>query len=384
MCGITGIYSLNNDPIDPYDITRQTETIIHRGPNEGGQFLSPRQNCGLGIRRLSIIDVAGGQQPLSNEDNSIHLVYNGETYNHKLLRAELEALGHRPKTHSDAEAILHGYEAWGAKGILQRIRGMGAFALWDETEQQLLLARDRFGIKPLYYAHFQNRLYFASEIKAILSDPQVPRRINLAALQAMFTVGFVPGPATMFEGIYKLPAAHLLIARDGNLHLENYWTLDYEENQKISEGEAVEQFLDLLKEAIDIRLMSEVPLGALLSGGLDSSTLVALMQAGLNQLSTNGQRISENTDQWFKKNRTLHTISIGFDQAEYNESRKAQTLAKVVGTTHHPITFTLKDFEIYPQIVSHLEEPQCYATTIPIYLLYQACQQAGLTVILTG
>ncbi len=364
MCGITGIYNLIDSPIRPEEITRQIETIVHRGPNQGSIYVSKRHNCGLGVRRLSIIDVAGGNQPLSNEDNTIYLVYNGETYNHQALRAELERLDHRPKTHSDAEALLHGYEAWGPAGVLQKLRGMFAVALWDEKRQQLFLARDRFGIKPLYYAEHGGRLYFASEIKAILTEPAFPRQVNLSALQAMLTLGFVPGPATMFEGIYKLPPAHFLIAKNGVFQINKYWQLDYAESSVISEHEATEQFLTLLRESVQLRLMSEVPVGALLSGGLDSGSLVTLMQAEMDT--------------------RLKTVSIGFEQADYDESPLSGKLAHFIGTEHHTLSLTPADFEDYPVVMDHLEEPQCGATALPIYKLYQACRQAGLTVVLTG
>jgi len=373
MCGITGIYSLNGRPVQPEELAAQIETIIHRGPNQGACYLSPRRACGLGIRRLSIIDVAGGNQPLYNEDQTIQLVYNGETYNHQAIRAELETLGHRPWSGSDGEVIVHGYEAWGAAATLQKMRGMFAFALWDEPEQQLFLARDRFGVKPLYYAEHAGRLYFASEIKAILAQPDFPRRVNLAALEAMLRLGFTPGPATMFEGIYKLPPAHFLIARNGVYRLHPYWQLEYREEKKISEAEAVEQFLALLQEAVQLRLMSEVPLGALLSGGLDSGALTALIQKNLARLAgTNGA------------GQKLKTVSIGFEQTGYDESGLALELAGFIGTEHHLVTFTAGDFELYPQVMAHLEEPQCSATAIPIYRLYRACRQAGLTVVLTG
>ncbi len=368
MCGITGLYSLNGPPISPAEIIAQTETILHRGPDEGGHYLSPHRNCGLGIRRLSIIDVAGGQQPLHNEQHTIHLVYNGETYNHRALRRALEQAGHRPHSHSDAEVVLHGYEEWGVAGVLHRLRGMGAFALWDEARQQLFLARDRFGIKPLYYAEWQGRLYFASEIKAILARSGFPRHINLAALEAMLTVGFVPGPATMFAGIYKLPPGHFLLARDGSFRIKPYWQLDYQPDPHLREAEAAETFLALLREAVQLRLMSEVPLGALLSGGLDSGTLVALA----NEQGA-GNRAAP-----------LKTVSIGFEQPGYNEASLAHHLAEIIGTAHQPVTFSTADFELYPTVLEHLEEPQASATAVPIYKLYQACREAGLTVVLTG
>ena len=381
MCGICGIYSLNGGPIGPEEIEAQTGAIVHRGPNQGASFVAPGGCCGLGIRRLSIIDVAGGDQPLRNEDETIHLVYNGETYNHEALRRELETLGHHPHSHSDAEVLLHGYEAWGPAGVLQRLRGMVACALWDEPRQQLLLARDRFGIKPLYYAEHAGRLLFGSEIKTILACPSFPRRVNLAALQAMLAFGFVPGPATMFEGIFKLPPAHFLLAHDGHFRIEPYWQLDYRPHPAPrSEAEAAEQFLTLLTEAVNLRLMSEVPLGALLSGGLDSGTLVALVQAGLDraairpewQALVGGER------------NQLRTVSLGFEQPGYDEAPLAQELARFIGTEHHPLTFSSTDFADYPIVMRHLEEPQGSATALPIYKLYQACRAAGLTVVLTG
>jgi len=364
MCGITGIYNLNGDPIRNDEILAQTGTIAHRGPNQAAAYVSPKHTCGLGIRRLSIIDVAGGNQPLCNEDASLHLVYNGETYNHQNLRSELENLGHQPNSRSDGEAVLHGYEAWGPEGVLQKIRGMFAFALWDENQQQLFLARDRFGIKPLYYAEHAGRLYFASEIKAILARSDFPRRVNFTALHAMLTLGFVPGPATLFDGIYKLPPAHYLMAYRDTFQIKKYWQLDYRENSQISEPQAVEQFLALLQESVRLRLMSEVPLGALLSGGLDSGMLVALMQAGMS--------------------RQLKTVSIGFEQTDYDEAALCRSLARFIGTEHQAVTFSARDFDLYPQVMRNLEEPQCFATALPIYRLYRACRQAGLTVVLTG
>lgn len=400
MCGISGIYNSNGEPVRPEEVSAQLETIVHRGPDQGAVYVSPQQRCGLGIRRLSIIDVAGGHQPLGNEDGSVHLVYNGETYNYRTLRTELEQLGHHPQTRSDGEVVLHGYEAWGPEIILQKMRGMAAFALWDENRQRLFLGRDRFGIKPLYYAEDKGRLYFASEIKAILTQPDFARRVNLQALNAMLRVGFVPGPATMFEGIYKLPPAHYLIAQNGRVQLKKYWQLDYRESSHLSEDEAAGQLLSLLHEAVRLRLMSEVPLGALLSGGLDSGTLVALIRAAVDDglpvetsSRAGGQRGNfssrlVNVPSLKPGNRpatgTLKTVSLGFEDPAYDETPLARDLAQFIGTGHHPISCTAGDFDDYPQIMRHLEEPQCSATSVPIYKLYRACRQAGLTVVLTG
>lgn len=371
MCGICGIYTFNGEPVRPEEVLAQSTTLAHRGPDQEGAYIAPDGRCGLGIRRLSIIDVAGGRQPLQTETGTAWLVYNGETYNHRELRGELERLGHRPATYSDGEVILHGYEAWGAAGVLNRLRGMFAFALWDERQQQLFLARDRFGIKPLYYACHAGRLYFASEIKAILTQPDFPRRTNPVALEAMLTLGFVPGPATMFEGIYKLPPAHFLLARPGTWSIQPYWRLSYSQANKLSLDEAAEGFLELLAESVRLRRMSEVPLGALLSGGLDSSTVVALLQAGLRQDGPPAVG-------------PLQTVSIGFEQAAYDETGPAWHMAEFAGTRHHQVTFTQADFNDYPKVMKHLEEPQAAATALPIYKLYRACREVGLTVVLTG
>ncbi len=375
MCGLTGIYTLTDQPVASTEIAAQIAALVHRGPNEGAVFVSTAGRCGLGIRRLSIIDVAGGQQPICNEDGRLHLVYNGEIYNHRLLRAELERLGHHPHSHSDAEVIVHGCEAWGPEGVLTRLRGMFAFALWDEARQRLFIARDRFGIKPLYYAQWAGRLYFASEIKAILAQPGFPRQVNLPALQAMLTLGFAPGPETMFQDIYKLPPAHFLIIQNGSLQIKRYWQLTYQENRRISEKEAAEQFLALLQESVQSHLMSEAPLGALLSGGLDSGALVALIQLGLKDTFNVERSVIGHK---------LRTVSIGFEQKEYDEAPLALGLAQSLGTEHHSITFTAADFDAYPQVMEHLEEPQASATALPIFKLYRACREAGLTVVLTG
>ncbi len=364
MCGIAGICALSGPPVTRAEIEAQIGTLLHRGPDQGAAFVAPGERCGLGIRRLSIIDVAGGQQPIHHPDGSLHLVYNGETYNHRALRAELEALGHRPTSGSDAEVVLHGYRQWGAAGMLGRLRGMAAFALWDAPRRRLLLARDRFGIKPLFYAQHNGRLIFGSEIKAILSQPDFPRRVNLRALQALLTLGFAPGPETVFHGVYQLPPAHSLTVEAGQVTLAKYWSLSYRPDDSLTEADAVAGFLALLRESVELRLMSEVPLGALLSGGLDSGTLAALVQAGLS--------------------RPLQTVSIGFEQPAYNEAARAAELARFIGSRHHAAQFTADDFSDYPQIVRHLEAPQCSATALPIYRLYQACRAAGLTVVLTG
>ena len=297
------------------------------------------------------------------------VVQNGEIYNYLALRAELEARGQVFRTRSDTEVIAAAYEAWGTD-CARHLRGIYAFAVWDVTRRRLLLARDRFGVKPLYYVLVPGGgLAFASEIRPLLARlPAV--RADLAALRAVFTVGFVPTPRTAFEGVAKLPAAHTLVAEDGQVQVRPYWDLPRPEAGNghrpvtLDDPQVVAGFRDQLERAVVEQRMSEVPLGALISGGLDSASIAALLQA-------------HSPDK-------LHTFNIGFEQAGYDETPYAARAASHIGTQHHQVLFREADFDRYPEVLGHLEEPQCSATALPIYLLYQACREAGLTVILTG
>ncbi|MGH8629215.1 MAG: asparagine synthetase B family protein, partial [Burkholderiales bacterium] len=268
------------------------------------------------------------------------------------------------------EVIAHAYEAWGTD-CPRHLRGIFAFAVWDRPRRRLFLARDHFGIKPLYYCYLPNgALAFASEIRPLLTLLPNSPRADLAALRAVFAVGFIPTPRTAFEGIRKLPAAHTLTVEDGRVRLEGYWDVPHTpprsgaEREGLGVREKVEIFKTHLTRAVTEQRMSEVPLGALISGGIDSSSIAALLQA--------------------QSPEALHTFNIGFAQTRYDETRYAQRAARHVGTQHHQILFRESDFERYPEALAHLEEPQCSATALPIYLLYEACRQAGLTVILTG
>lgn len=370
MCGIAGILRLNTDaPMDGQALARMTGALLHRGPDDEGLLLSPTGACGLGARRLSIIDLAGGHQPLGNEDGMCWAVQNGEIYNYKALRAELEARGHRVRTESDTEVIVHAYEEWGEQCV-ERLWGMFALAIWDEARQRLLLARDRFGIKPLYTAIAGGWLLFASEMKALLRHPALAApTLDARSLEDMFTAGFIPGPATIWREIKKLPPAHWLMAEAGSkaVQVRRYWDAPFAaagQEELIDPQEAADAVLELLRDAVRLRLQSDVPVGALLSGGLDSSGIVALMQ----ELS--GGR--------------THTFSIGFEAASHDESQHALTAAQYLGTEHHVLHFGWEAFDLLPQVVASLDQPQCFATAVPIWLLHAACHAAGFKVILTG
>jgi asparagine synthase (glutamine-hydrolysing) len=363
VCGITGVLNLaNQEPIDPNCLLEANNALYHRGPDDEGMFVEP--NIGLAVRRLSIIDLAGGHQPMSNEDGTVHIVYNGETYNYRGMRAELESLGHQFRTNSDTEVILHAYEQWGPEGCLERLRGMFAFAIWDSRAQSLLLGRDRMGIKPLYFAEYNGRLYFASEIRSLLLHSNMPREVALTALDAFLSVGFVTAPHTIFKGIKKLPPAHYLVVKNGQVSVHKYWELSYRTIRPGSEAEVVEEFYELLRESVEMRLMSEVPLGALLSGGIDSAMVTALMQKAIQIPVT--------------------TISIGFEATSYDEAQPAAATARALGTDHHPIRFHGNSLDEYPKAMYYLEEPVADPIFVSVYYLYQACRQQGLTVVLVG
>ncbi len=362
MCGILGLHA---PTVTRERLERANQQIRHRGPDDAGYYVGA--NIGFAARRLSIIDLPGGQQPLSNEEGTVWISYNGEIFNAPQLRQELLALGHRFRTQSDTEVIVHGYEEWGAD-VPQRLRGMFAFAIWDTNRRRLLLARDRLGIKPLYYAQDGAALAFASEITPLFTLlPNLPRHANHAALQQMFQQGFISTPLTAVANIYKLPPAHTLLLDDGEITIRPYWQLTYAQPDaylSLSQEEAVEQFMQYLRDAVDAWRLSDVPIGSLLSGGVDSGTLATL----LTELNGN----------------PIHTFTIGFEAASHDETAVAQQTAQMIDSHQHTLTFTAANFDYLPHVIRHLEEPQCSATAIPIYLLYKACHEAGFKVILTG
>lgn len=337
-------------------------TLAHRGPDQEGVFCDDRVS--LAHRRLSIIDLSeNGRQPMTNEDGSVIIVFNGEIYNFAELRAELQSRGHRFASRSDTEVIIHGYEEWGIDAI-NRLRGMFAFALWDKRKKRLLLARDRIGIKPLYYYHVADRFIFASEIKAILEDRRVERRVNFQALYDYLGFEFVPAPQTMFEGISKLPAGHYLVIEDGKVSVKQYWDLSFQGHDAPRDfGEAVEKMREHLDLAVKSHLVSDVPLGVFLSGGLDSSCIVALMRRHING--------------------PLKTFTIGYEDKTFSELDYADLVARHCGTEHHVLMLDTMRPEYVEQTLYHLDEPMTDLSTVPLYLL---CRQAKehVTVCLSG
>lgn len=361
MCGIVGL--LTPKPLHT-ELLRSNDLLGHRGPDDGHFYVDA--GIGLAARRLSIIDLVGGRQPLSNEDGSIWITYNGEVFNAPELRAELKARGHQFRTETDTETVVHAYEEWGETAV-SKLRGMFAVGLWDAKREQLLLARDRFGMKPLYYARVGNRFGFASEIRPLFTLlPQLPRRANHEALWQLFELGYIPTPQTAVCDVFSLPAAHYLVLANGRSpQIKSYWQLDQPiDYPKLDEEEATEQFMAHLREAVDAWRLSDVPVGSLLSGGIDSSAMAAL----LTEIS--GEQV--------------HTFHVAFTASSHNEAEKARLVAEAIGSQHHEFTFSTVDFDYLPKVIDHLESPQCSASSIPIYLLYKACREAGFKVIMTG
>ena len=362
MCGIAGMVSANpGERVETEIIHRMCQAIVHRGPDDEGLFT--KDGVGLGMRRLSIIDLAGGHQPVFNEDRSAWIVFNGEIYNFLELRPELESRGHRFSTHSDTEVILHLYEEMGADCV-QKLRGMFAFAIYDERKKKLVIARDRFGKKPLHYALSAGRLLFGSEIKSILAvAPELAEVNNEALLQYMY-FGYVPDPLTAFLPIQKLPPGHSLEFENGKVSVRQYWDLpQYGTHQPASEEECLEELEYRLAEAVRIRLISDVPLGALLSGGTDSSTVVALMARA--------------------SSKPVKTFSIGFKHDDFNEAQYARRVAKHFSTDHHELIVEPDVLETVETLTRSLEEPFGDSSMLPTY--YVSClARQHVTVALSG
>lgn len=362
MCGICGRLNLHsNHPVGRAELQRMCDVLTHRGPDDWGMFL--RGPVGLAMRRLAIIDLSPtGHQPMSNKDGTIWIAYNGEIYNHLELRADLERQGHRYRGTSDTETILHLYEERGPDCV-KYLRGMFAFALWDGRRRRLLLARDRFGQKPLLYAETAGGLTFASEIKAILQDPAVSRDVDQVALHHYLTYGYVPAPKTAFRQIRKLCPGSILLWKDGHASVERYWTLRYTPKLEIGEDEAAEQLLTLLRQATRMRLMSEVPLGAFLSGGIDSSAVVALMAEAMGE--------------------PVKTFSIGFDDQSFNELHYARQIAKRYATDHYEFTVTPNALVVLPELVWAYGEPYADSSALPTYYVARETRRY-VTVALNG
>lgn len=360
MCGIVGIINHNGEAVDEALLSRMCEAIRHRGPDEDGFYLNGP--VGLGMRRLSIIDLAGGQQPIPNQDRSAWIVFNGEIYNYLQVRADLEKLGYHFRTNSDTEAIIHAYDRYG-DDCPKYLRGMFAFAIWDERRQELFLARDRVGKKPILYAQAGNRFIFGSEFTALLLHPAIGREIDNRALDYYLSFMCVPAPLTIYKSIRKLEPGHSLRLRKGEIEIKRYWQPDFSHKLKISEEEAGEQAVALLRDAVKVRLMSEVPLGAFLSGGIDSSAVVALMSE--------------------ESSSPVKTFSIGFDEQDFSELHHARRVAEHVGADHHEFIVKPDALEVLPILVEHYGEPYADSSAIPTYYVARETRR-HVTVALNG
>ncbi len=363
MCGITGRF--NYDPQRPVDgdvLVAMTNAVAHRGPDGAGYYRAP--GIGLGHRRLSIIDLATGDQPMANEDGSIQVVFNGEIYNFAEVRAELIARGHTFRTKSDTEVIAHGYEEWGERTV-DRFRGMFAFALWDSKNRRLLLARDRLGVKPLYYAELPGvGLVFGSEIKSLLQDAEVPREWRADAIDSYLTLLYIPAPDTVYRAVSKLPPAHILVAEAGQIRISRYWDLQFTgEGENRSEEAYLEELDQLIREAVALRLISDVPLGAFLSGGIDSSTVVAYMK-----------QVSDSPPV---------AMAVGFDNEAFDEVGHAQTVARHLGCEFHALVAAPHVADLLPTLAWHFDEPFGDSSAVPTYYVSQAARRL-VTVALSG
>ena len=362
MCGITGFVDLSgiDREEDRRKLQAMTDVIFHRGPDEEGHYVDG--HAALGHRRLSIIDCATGQQPLGNEDGSIQIVFNGEIYNFLELRKLLLAKGHEFATGSDTEVIVHLYEEFG-EGCVERLWGMFAFAIWDSKARRLLLARDRVGKKPLYYSQRGNRLAFASELKSLLVTNEVQREVDLEGLDCYFTLGYVPSPRCIVKGVQKLRPGHYLVFDASGARERRYWDISFEPGPPISEREAEEQLAELVEQAVSFRLMSEVPLGAFLSGGIDSSLVVGQMSKVMDD--------------------PVKTNSIGFDVEKYNELPHARRVAETCNTEHYEHTVRPDATKILDLLGWHFDEPLADSSAIPTYYVCKMAREK-VTVALSG
>jgi len=370
MCGITGIVDFTaQSSISESLLRKMTDVIAHRGPDDEGQWVSHNRQCGLGFRRLSIVDLsAAGHQPMITPDGRFTIVFNGEIYNHERLRPDLEKKGYRYRSRTDTETILYGYQEYGVQ-FLHAMIGMWDLAIWDNQNNELFCARDRIGVKPLYYTHRNGQFIFGSEIKSILQHPSVKREMNYAEMTNYLAFSMTSDQSTMFEGIHKLPAGHFARLRsDGTLHIERYWSpmRHQAEYTTMSEPEIIDEIMRLLRQAVKDRMMSDVPFGVFLSGGVDSSTNVALMAELMD--------------------RPVDTFSVGFKELEkYNEMEYARQVAGIFNTNHHEILIDHNDaLPVLEDLVWHEDEPNGDPVCIPLYFLSKLTREAGTTVIQVG
>jgi|RhiMethySRZTD1v2_1073278.scaffolds.fasta_scaffold202783_2 asparagine synthase (glutamine-hydrolyzing) len=362
MCGIAGKLYLDTDRyVAEHEVRRMADIMIHRGPDGGGVWVE--ENVGLAHRRLAIIDLRpDASQPMCNEDGSIWITFNGEIYNFRELRNDLEARGHTFKTNSDTETIIHAFEEYG-RDCVARLRGMFAFAIWNTRTRSLFLARDRLGKKPLFYARSCDRFVFASEIKAILADESIPIEVDPVALDHYLALGYIPAPLSAFRGIQKLPPAHWLEFSEGKLQIGRYWKLRYEPKQNLRLGDAIAELRSNLAEAVRLRLVSDVPLGVFLSGGIDSSAIVAFMARAMDT--------------------PVQTFSVGFENEGFDERPFARMVAERYGAQHTELLVNPKAIEILPKIVWHYDEPFGDPSAVPSYAISELTRQY-VKVVLNG
>ena len=366
MCGICGTFNYtSHNPIDTEALKRMVYVMRYRGPEEFGIYKD--KNIGLGHARLSIIDLSGGQQPIHNEDKTIWIVYNGEVFNYLELREALIKKGHKFYTHSDTEVIVHLYEEKGAD-FVNDLNGQFAIAIWDEKKEQLLLARDRMGIRPLFYTIANGDLLFASEVKSIFTDNRVQRKLDAIGLDQYFTFWATLPPRTVFKGISELLPGHILIAGSGKITIKKYWQVDFSAADEASaqdEDDCAQRLLDLLKDAIRIRLRADVPVGAYLSGGLDSSLISALVKKYFNN--------------------KLQTFSVSFTDENYDEGPYQREMVNFLGTKHSTVSCGYADIgRIMPEVIWHAEQPLVRTAPAPLFLLSKLVRQSNFKVVLTG
>ncbi len=360
MCGICGIASHTIiAPNEKLILEQMNDTMVHRGPDDSGYYIG--ENAALAMRRLSIIDLATGHQPISNEDDTIWLVFNGEIYNYQTIREELLKRGHQFKTNSDSEVIIHAYEEYG-DDCVDHLNGMFGFALWDSARRRLMVARDRVGIKPLYYAHHNGHLVFGSELKSVIQHPFVPRDLDPVALNYFLTLEYIPSPYSIFQHVRKLPPGHRLIFEEGDIRIEKYWDIKHDP-VSMGEQEAQEKLAWLIQDAVRLRLISDVPLGAFLSGGLDSSAIVSYMSEA-SALET-------------------QTFSIGFQEATYNELPYARSVAAKYNAVHREEILQPDILDLAYKLVGHLDEPLGDFSIFPTYLVSQMARK-NVKVVLSG
>ncbi len=365
MCGIAGFTDIRpmagaSMTADRQRVKAMCDVMRHRGPDDEGFHVEP--GVALGMRRLSIIDLSTGHQPIHNEDRTVWVVFNGEIYNYRELRGALEAAGHRFYTASDTETIVHGYEEWG-DGVFSRLRGMFGIAVWNSTTRTLVVARDRAGIKPMYYGESGGRLFFGSEAKCVLANPEIERDLDPAALDHYLAYLYTPRDRAIFRGMRKLPPGHLLQVHDGRVDVRQYWQLPAVQTFRGSEDDALELLEHTLDEAVESHMVSDVPLGAFLSGGIDSSVVVALMAR--------------------RSGRPVKTFSIGFEEERFNELPHARRVAEHLGTDHHELVVKPDALGILERLIWHFDEPFADSSAIPTWYVSEMARR-HVTVVLSG